>query len=180
MHRVVPTTVVLAVISSVAVATVSARTGAATGTGRVFFPNPVQQLGDESLTDQKDADYAALQPAYRTVTLTNLDGSGTLTGDWARVISETGKPARSKSNTFVYNRHEDQFEQVMAYYWVTAGAEVHPAARLRDTLFRRVNKESQDIRDQPVRRRQLVLDEASARTSSGSARAASTTPRTPR
>ena len=47
--------------------------GGSTGTGRVFFPNPVASLGDQSLTDQKDADYAALQPAYRVVTLTNLD-----------------------------------------------------------------------------------------------------------
>ena len=39
-------------------------------TGTVFFPNPVAQLRDESLTDQKDANYAALQPAYKTATLT--------------------------------------------------------------------------------------------------------------
>ncbi len=39
--------------------------GDSTGTGSVFFPNPVASLQDQSLTDQKDADYAALQPAYR-------------------------------------------------------------------------------------------------------------------
>ena len=50
--------------------------GTTTGTGRVFFPNPVAACRTRSLTDQKDADYPALQPAYRTVTLTNLDGSG--------------------------------------------------------------------------------------------------------
>jgi hypothetical protein len=33
--------------------------GTSTGTARVFFPNPVASLQDESLTDQKDADYAA-------------------------------------------------------------------------------------------------------------------------
>ena len=49
-----------------------------TGHGRVFLPNPVAELQDQSLTDQKDADYAALQPAYHTVMLTNLDGSGYL------------------------------------------------------------------------------------------------------
>ena len=32
----------------------------------------------------------ALQPAYRIVTLTNLDGSGYLRGDWANIRSETG------------------------------------------------------------------------------------------
>src|SRR6476646_6716807 len=53
-----------------------------TGSGTVFFPNPVAQLGIQTLTDQKDADYAALQPAYEEVVLTNLDGSGHLVGDW--------------------------------------------------------------------------------------------------
>src|SRR4026209_523897 len=92
-------------------------TGSSTGPGTVFFPTPVAQLQDESLTDQKDADYAALQPAYRNVTLTNLDGSGTLTGDWVQVVSETGDPARSETDTFTYDRNDDRFEQVMAYYW---------------------------------------------------------------
>jgi phytoene dehydrogenase-like protein len=59
--------------------------GSSTGTATVFFPNPVAQLQDQSLTDRKDADYAALQPAYRTVTLTDLDGGGFLVGRWAQV-----------------------------------------------------------------------------------------------
>jgi hypothetical protein len=87
--------------------------------GRVFFPNPVAELGIETLTDQKDADYAALQPAYKEVILTNLDGSGYLCGDWACVVSETGAPAFSTDGVYDYNRHQDQFEQVMAYYWIT-------------------------------------------------------------
>src|SRR5262249_24220535 len=90
-----------------------------TGTGRVFLPNPVADLQDESLTDQKDADYAALQPAYHTVTLTNLDGTGRLCGDWACVHSSTRNLAYSPTNTFRYNRHDDEFEQTMAYYWIT-------------------------------------------------------------
>src|SRR5262249_45108888 len=93
--------------------------GTSTGTGRVFLPNPVAVLQDQSLTDQKNADYAALQPAYRTVTLTNLDGSGYLRGDWAYIRSETGDPAYSPDNTYLYGRHDDRFEQVMAYYWIT-------------------------------------------------------------
>src|SRR3954470_8611981 len=90
-----------------------------TGTGTVFFPNPVAQLQDQTLTDQKDADYAALQPAYRNVTLTNLDGSGYLRGDWVNVLSETGDPAFSPTNTFAYHRNDDRFEQVMAYSWIS-------------------------------------------------------------
>src|SRR3954454_14988559 len=83
--------------------------GSAFGAGTVFLPNPVADLGDETLTDQKDADYAALAPAYHDVVLTNLDGSGFLVGDWAQVFSETGDPAYSSSNTFQYTRHDDRF-----------------------------------------------------------------------
>src|SRR5580765_5570825 len=93
--------------------------GGSTGIGSVFVPNPVQSLGDETLTDQNDADTAVPAAAYRDVTLTNLDGSGFLSGDWATIVSETGNPAYSPTNTFRYTRHQDEFEQVMAYYWVT-------------------------------------------------------------
>jgi hypothetical protein len=116
-----------------------------TGTGRVFLPNPVADLHDQSLTDQKDADYAALQPAYHTVTLTNLDGSGYLRGDWVNVLNETGDPAYSPTNTFIYNRHDDQFEQVMAYYWVTESQKYIQSLGFGSTL-RPINKESQDVR----------------------------------
>jgi hypothetical protein len=74
--------------------------GTPTGTGQVFLPNPVASLDDQTLTDRKDADYPALQPAYQAVELTNLDGSGYLRGDWANVLSETGTPAFSSTNTF--------------------------------------------------------------------------------
>jgi hypothetical protein len=85
----------------------------------VFYPNPVQQLGNESLTDQKDADYPALAPAYRQVILTNLDGSGGLTGRFVTVKSKTGTPARAVDGSFpAWHRDSDQFEQVMGYYWV--------------------------------------------------------------
>ena len=100
-------------------AAASADVGSSTGTGTVFVPNPVQSLGDESLTDQKDADAAVPGAAYHDVTLTNLDGSGHLSGDYATIVGETGNPAYSPTNTFRYTRHQDGFEQVMAYYWIT-------------------------------------------------------------
>jgi hypothetical protein len=93
--------------------------GVSTGTGSVFVPNPVQSTGDESLTDQKDSDAAVPASAYYSVALTNLDGSGFLRGDYASVISETGNAAYSPTNTFAYTRHQDEFEQVMAYYWIS-------------------------------------------------------------
>src|SRR5512132_602410 len=93
--------------------------GTSTGSGSVFLSNPVQSLGDESLTDQKDSDAAVPAAAYHAVTLTNLDGSGFLRGDYANVYSSTGNLAFSPTNTFAYTRHQDEFEQVMAYYWIT-------------------------------------------------------------
>jgi len=116
-----------------------------TGTGQVFLPNPVADLQNESLTDQKDANYPALQPAYHIVTLTNLDGSGYLQGDWATVRSETGDPAFSTKSTFIYTRDDDRFEQVMAYYWITE-AQKYIQSLGFGTTFRPINMKSQAVR----------------------------------
>jgi len=136
-------------IGSVVVAVVAAAaggSGSSLGEGTVFLPNPVADLQDQSLTDQKDADYRALQPAYHRVTLTNLDGSGYLRGDWATIVSETGNAAYSPANTFNYNRHQDEFEQVMAYYWVTEAQNYLQRLGFGSGTFRPVNKESQRVR----------------------------------
>jgi hypothetical protein len=115
--------VVLALATASAALATEPGSGSSDGTGRVFVPNPVQDLGDQSLTDQKDADYAALAPAYHTVALTHLDGSGFLHGDWATIVGSTGNLAYSPTNTFLYRRNQDEFEQVMAYYWITQAQE---------------------------------------------------------
>ena len=88
---------------------------------RVFWINPVQSLQDETLTDQKDARSAVPMGAYKDVTLQFLDGSGYLSGTYARIRNEVGSPAYSPANdgTFEYFRDQDEFEQVMAYYWIT-------------------------------------------------------------
>ena len=111
----------LAVVASALLTSAAGKppSNSAFGVGTVFLPNPVADLGDETLTDQKDADYPALARAYHDVVLTNLNGSGFLVGDWAQVVSETGDPAYSASNEFRFHRNDDRFEQVMAYYWIT-------------------------------------------------------------
>jgi len=119
--------------------------GQSTGSGTVFLPNPVADLQNQSLTDQKDADYPALDAAYHRVTLHDLDGSGRLVGKWANVVSETGDPAYSPTNEFNYRRHDDRFEQVMAYHWVTEAQRYIQSLGFGSTL-RPVNKESQDLR----------------------------------
>jgi zinc metalloprotease ZmpB len=123
----------------------AAGTSPSIGTAQVFVPNPVQSTGDESLTDQKDSDAAVPASAYYRVTLTNLDGSGYLRGDWANIRSETGSPAYSPTNTFIYTRHADEFEQVMAYFWITESQKYIQSLGF-GTKYPPVNKESQDVR----------------------------------
>lgn len=93
-------------------------TGQTTVAARAFLPNPVQTTGNQSLTDGKDSAAAVPASAYYPVTLTNLDGSGYLSGDYARVVSETGTPVYG-GGPFNFTRDQDGFEQVMAYFWVT-------------------------------------------------------------
>src|SRR6185369_5768838 len=130
--------------------------GTSTGSAQVFVPNPVQSLGDESLTDQKDADSAVPAAAYHTVQLTNLDGSGFLNGDWATIYSETGNPAYSPTNTFAYTRSQDEFEQVMAYYWITE------AQKYIHNLGFGVTRPGINNRPQPVRINQWGVDNSFA------------------
>ncbi len=111
--------VLVSVVAVVGAGATRPGSGGATGVGSVFVSNPVQSLGDESLTDQKDSDSAVPAAAYYDVGLTHLDGSGFLSGDYANVYSSTGNLAYSPTNTFRYTRHQDEFEQVMAYYWIT-------------------------------------------------------------
>ncbi len=94
-----------------------------TGSGKVFKVNPVQSSGNQGLTDQKDSASAVPASEYATVPLGNLDGSGYLRGAWANVESSTGTPAYSLAGTFAYDRSQDQFEQVMAYFWVNQAQE---------------------------------------------------------
>jgi hypothetical protein len=139
-------TVLVAMVAIVAVAGAGKiGNGSSAGSALVFVPNPVQSLGDESLTDQKDSDAAVPAAAYHAVTLTNLDGSGFLQGDYADVYSSTGVRAFSQTNTFAYTRSDDRFEQVMAYYWVTEAQKYVQSLGFGSRLPA-VNDEPQNVR----------------------------------
>ncbi|HEV8460603.1 MAG TPA: M36 family metallopeptidase [Gaiellaceae bacterium] len=133
-------------VAVVATAAGKPGSGSSTGVASVFVPNPVQSLGDESLTDQKDSDAAVPAAAYHDVTLTNLDGSGYLRGDYVNVISETGNPAYSPTNTFRYTRSQDEFEQVMAYYWITEAQKYVHSLGFGENGKRGIDNLSQPVR----------------------------------
>jgi len=136
---------VVSALGGAAAASAKPPSGAGTATGLVFMVNPVQSSGDESLTDDKDSATAVPADQYARVPLRNLDGSGYLRGTWVSVESATGTPAYSPTGTFDYNRHDDQFEQVMAYFWVNQAQEYIQSLGFGSTL-RPVVKQSFDVK----------------------------------
>ena len=120
--------------------------GPTTGTGTVFSINPVQTTGNQNLADNKDADSPEFASAYKNVALTNLDGTGHLDGAWVNVRGTTGDRAYSPTGVYNYNRSDDRFEQVMAYYWVTEAQKYIQGLGFGSGELPAVNKESQDVR----------------------------------
>ncbi|MET9232439.1 M36 family metallopeptidase [Lentzea sp. NPDC003310] len=112
----------------------------ADGTGKVFSPNPVSSQQNQNLKDADDADSAVPAAAYRTVALSNLDGSGYLKGSFAQLTGAKGKLAYNKGNKFEYTRSNDYFEQVNAYWGVTEAQKY-----IQSLGFTNVNNEAQKI-----------------------------------
>ncbi|MFD9705396.1 M36 family metallopeptidase [Lentzea sp. NPDC059081] len=112
----------------------------ANGTGKVFSPNPVASQQNQNLKDANDADSAVPAAAYKTVTLSDLDGSGYLKGKYATVTGAKSKLAYNKSNKFEYTRANDYFEQVNAYWGVTEAQKY-----IQSIGFTNVNNEPQKI-----------------------------------
>jgi Zn-dependent metalloprotease len=77
--------------------------------------------------------------------LRNLDGSGHLSGKYVTVRSSTGAPADAPDGRFVYARHDDQFEQVMAYFWVNEAQEYIQSLGFGSDL-RSVHADQQSVR----------------------------------
>ena len=115
-------------------------------TGKVFMENPVASSGNTSLRDRKDADYAALNSERVSVPLRFLDDSGFLHGRYAYVVTSTGDPAFETDCTYNYTRHDDRFEQVMAYYWVTASQIYLRSLGFDGRTFPEVNADQQRVR----------------------------------
>jgi hypothetical protein len=149
LHRILVSGV-LAIVGAAVLVTVATAAkpgpGTSTGSALVFVSNPVEDLGNQNLLDQKDSAGAVPAAAYHSVALTDLDGSGFLRGRWANIVGETGNPAYSPTNSFVYNRSQDEFEQVMAYYWITESQKYIQTLGFGTGQFRPVNMEPQRLR----------------------------------
>lgn len=136
----------LAIGPSVAQAKQPPADPASTASAWVFNTNPVATSGDNSLRDRKDADQPVLDAELVEVTLTHLDGSGFLRGEYAYVVSATGDPAFETDGTYHYTRHDDRFEQVMAYYWTTQSQLYLRSLGFDGVIFAEVNADQQRVR----------------------------------
>jgi zinc metalloprotease ZmpB len=146
-------------ILSVGALALAPTAGAATAPAQVFAPNPVADLGIQTLTDQKDADFFSADPtlrrAYHRVTLTDLTSPTALSGAYVAVKSETGPAAANTGAGFIYTRDQDQFEQVMAYYWITQAQRYIQSLGFDGSTLPAVNR-----RQVPVRINQFGGDNA--------------------
>jgi hypothetical protein len=89
------------------------------GSGMVFDPSPIASTGDLSLVDNGDATSPALDAARYSVVLPRLDGSGVLRGSYVDAQpKQAAQRAFSAGETFEYDRSDDRFEEVMAYYHI--------------------------------------------------------------
>jgi Zn-dependent metalloprotease len=122
-----------------AVLTVGSLVKEANGTGQVFEPNPVVTLQNESLTDNKNKNSPVFGPAYSTVPLTQLDNSGNLVGAYANNVSASA--VNSATHTYLFDRSQVGFEQVMGYYHLTRAQEY-----IQSLTFTTVNNSAQKYR----------------------------------
>lgn len=114
------------------------------GTGQVFDPNPVNTLNDTTLQDYRDRDYPALAGAYFTRTLRDITQSGTgrktrfrLEGPFVKTenilsffnptdpcfsilngLPVLKPPPNNRDTNFIFERNDDDFEHVMAYFHI--------------------------------------------------------------
>lgn len=98
----------------------------AEGRGWIFMPNPVQSTGLFTLTDKMggalgDADSPVLTGSRVEVALRELDGTGRLNGRFASTAPSASSMnlALEPTLNFNYTRGQANFEEVMAYYWIT-------------------------------------------------------------
>ncbi len=91
----------------------------AEGTGKVYFPDPVTTSGDATLVDNNNADTALLTAQRVTKPMLGLDGTGYLTGTYAKTVVASGVPrAFSSSFNYDYTRSQSQFDETMCYYHI--------------------------------------------------------------
>ena len=150
MSRFTATWMTAGLCATLAIAVSAGPVSAATAPGQVFAPNPVADLGIQTLTDQKDADFFSADPFARARLPPRDADQPRRLGHADRRLRQgrSARPASRPRNTgsgFIYTRDQDQFEQVMGYYWITQAQRYIQSLGFGSTLPA-VNKRQQLLR----------------------------------
>jgi Zn-dependent metalloprotease len=113
----------------------------ANGTAKVFDPNPVVKQQNQNLKDQNDANAAVPAAAYTAVTLRHLLAGPTLKGTYAQITAASVAVATSPTRAYAYQRNDDRFEQVNAYYGVDKAQ-----TYIQSLGFTDINNEAQKLK----------------------------------
>ncbi|MCM2316477.1 MAG: proprotein convertase P-domain-containing protein, partial [Thermoanaerobaculia bacterium] len=91
-----------------------------TAKGQVFDPNPVVALDQVALRDNDDSAASIPAAAYVLMDLPALESPGPLAGPHARIVDVEAPVSRQadKGENLVFDRSQDEFEEVMAYFHV--------------------------------------------------------------
>ncbi len=91
-----------------------------TAKGQVFNPNPVAALDQVALRDNDDSASTIPGNAYESVELPGFDSTGSLAGPNATIVDLEAPATRraQKGAELVFDRSQDEFEDVMAYVHV--------------------------------------------------------------
>ncbi|MFC2150308.1 T9SS type A sorting domain-containing protein [Calditrichota bacterium] len=108
-----------------------------TGQGKVFDPDPKTALQDSTLEDEDDSADAIPEEAYTRVELLDIsqddDDNYILTGPWVDT-SPTENRARMEDDEFYFDREDDSFEEVMAYYHIDHQARYYAELGFEDVV----------------------------------------------
>ncbi|MBI4865764.1 MAG: M36 family metallopeptidase [Candidatus Wallbacteria bacterium] len=85
---------------------------------KVFNPNPVVAMKNNSFRDGNDADNSAWAGAYKEVTLQGLDSSGKLRGQFVDATLGTLAEEEPQAGPYNFTRNQKPFEQVMVYFHI--------------------------------------------------------------
>ncbi len=111
--------------------------------GLVFDPDPLTATGDTTLRDEDDAAEAIPDEAYSEVELPDIsidqDSLFVLTGPWVDTSPTEGR-ARMDEPHFAFDREDDRFEEVMAYYHID-----RQARYIRQVGFEELPPDSQQV-----------------------------------
>jgi Zn-dependent metalloprotease len=91
----------------------------ADGSALIFDPSPVGSTGNTNLADSNDTANAALNNARVSRTLLELDGTGVLRGPFVDARpTNAGQRATAADLVFNFDRADNRFEEVMAYFHI--------------------------------------------------------------